>query len=260
MEPLGLGKLIALVCLVALAGFIDSIAGGGGLVSLTSFYAFGLPPVFALGTNKFCMTFGTFFATINFAKNKKIVWKIALSSIIFCLLGSSLGAQIALRYADTILRYVLLIVLPFLTFMTIRKKDNKEGNLIKSVGEVFQIPAKVYLIIWVMAFFIGIYDGFFGPGTGSFYVILFSFLGLPMIYASGTTKVLNLASNLAAFTTFIINGNINYLVGIPCIFASITGNLIGSTYAIKKDTKIVKKVLIVVIVLLYLKIVTEFFI
>ena len=106
---------------------------------------------------------------------------------------------------------------------------------------------------------IGLYDGFFGPGTGTFYTILFSFMGLPLIFSAGTTKVLNLTSNIAAFVTFIINGTIFFNVGIPCAIASIIGNLIGSSYAIKKEGKAIKKLLIVVIALLYIKILAEFF-
>ncbi|MBQ0072035.1 MAG: TSUP family transporter [Spirochaetales bacterium] len=262
MVTIGIGKILILMVLVFLAGFIDSIAGGGGLISLTSYYAVGLPPVYAIGNNKFSSTFGTIFATINYARNKKIVWRIALSSVLFCLVGSFLGAQIALRYADTLLRYVLLVILPVLTVFTLKKKKNRSVNLIKVVGEnplTLEVPASAYILIALLAFLIGLYDGFFGPGAGTFYTLLFSILGLPMIYAAGTTKVLNLTSNIAAFMTFILNGNILYSVGIPCVFASILGNIMGSNLAIKRDTGFIRKVLVLVIALLYIKIVMEFF-
>ena len=248
--------IIILTLLFGLAGFIDSIAGGGGLVSLTSLYAAGLPPINAVSTNKFSMTFGTIFATINYAREKKIIWKLCFSSIPFALIGSSLGAQLALRYADTLLRYMLLIVLPVLTVLTLKKKEEKKGKLL---SQSFEITTIAYIISAIASFVIGLYDGFFGPGTGTFYTILFSFMGLPLIFSAGTTKVLNLTSNIAAFVTFIINGTIFFNVGIPCAIASIIGNLIGSSYAIKKEGKAIKKLLIVVIALLYIKILAEFF-
>lgn len=261
MTSVSIPVIVILTLLVGLAGFIDSIAGGGGLVSLTSLYAVGLPPVNAVSTNKFSMTFGTLFATFNYAKEKKIVWRIVLPSIVFALIGSSLGAQAALRYADTFLRYMLLIVLPILTFLTLKKKEGKSSGMIK-VNEnplSFSISSFSYLVSALASFVIGLYDGFFGPGTGTFYTILFSFMGLPLIYSAGTTKVLNLTSNIAAFTTFLLNGTIIYIVGIPCALASILGNTLGSRYALKKGGKAIRKVLVVVIALLYIKILAEFF-
>lgn len=256
-----LSTIMLLSFLFALAGFIDSIAGGGGLVSLTSLYAVGMPAVNAVSTNKFSMTFGTLFAAANYAREKKIIWRIALSSVPFALIGSSIGAQLALRYADTILRYMLLIVLPVLTVLTLRKKGERKSSMITEKPGLsgFCITAPAYIISAAASLLIGVYDGFFGPGTGTFYTILFSFMGLSLIFSAGTTKVLNLASNIAAFVTFIVNGTIIFTVGIPCAVSSVIGNLIGSWYAIKKEGKAIRKILIVVIALLYVRILSSFF-
>ena len=164
-------------------------------------------------------------------------------------------------YADTMLRYMLLIVLPILTFMTLKKKEEKEGGMIRVSNDTltFTISSLSYVVSAIASFAIGIYDGFFGPGTGTFYTILFSFMGLPLIYSAGTTKILNLTSNIAAFTTFLINGTIVYVIGIPGALSSIIGNLLGSRYALKKGGKAIRKVLVVVITLLYIKILAEFF-
>lgn len=261
MFEASLPLILVLVFLFGLAGFIDSIAGGGGLISLTSLYVAGLPPVQAISTNKFSMTFGTFFAAINYARERKIVWRIVLSSIAFALIGSSIGAQLALVYADTILKYMLLAVLPVLTVLTLRKKEEKGGKLIRINEELgsFSITASAYAVSAFASLLIGMYDGFFGPGTGTFYTILFSFMGLPLIFSAGTTKVLNLTSNIAAFITFIMNGTILFSVGIPCAFASVAGNLIGSSYALRREGKAIRKILIAVIALLYVKILIELF-
>ena len=166
-----------------------------------------------------------------------------------------------MRYAATMLRYMLLVVLPILTFLTLKKKEEKGSGMIKVSDNplFFNISSLSYVVSAVASFAIGVYDGFFGPGTGTFYTILFSFMGLPLIFSAGTTKVLNLTSNIAAFTTFLINGTIIYVIGIPCAVSSIIGNLIGSRYALKKGGKAIRKVLVVVIVLLYIKILAEFF-
>lgn len=262
MFEYGILTTFVLSILFLLAGFIDSIAGGGGLISLTSLYAAKLPPISCVSTNKFSMTFGTLFATINYAKKKKVVWRLALSSIIFALVGSLLGSRLAIRFADTYLRYMLLFVLPGLTFLTIRKKEDKEKAMIEYDNSLlsFSISHFSYIISSISSFFIGVYDGFFGPGTGTLYTMLFSFMGLPLIYSAGTTKVLNLTSNIAAFTTFLFNNCIVYSIGIPCALSSIVGNILGSSYAIKRGGRAIKGILILVIALLYIKIIIEFII
>ena len=151
---------------------------------------------------------------------------------IFSIAGSSLGAQLALHFAGRIFKYVLLIVLPVLTFFTLKKKG--KGKERKELDLSAKLDAKVYLFIMMIAILVGVYDGFFGPGTGTFYTLGLTFIGLPMLQACGTTKFINLASNIAALTTFILNGNIIYKLGIPCVFASIIGNLLGSEFAMKK--------------------------
>ena len=120
-----------------------------------------------------------------------------------------------------------------------------------------KLDAKVYLFIMMIAILVGVYDGFFGPGTGTFYTLGLTFIGLPMLQACGTTKFINLASNIAALTTFILNGNIIYKLGIPCVFASIIGNLLGSEFAMKKGDKGIKPVILIVIMLLYIKIISD---
>ena len=255
-------KIVIMTGLCVLAGFIDSIAGGGGLVSLTSYYAIGLPPIYALGNNKFSSTFGTLFAMANYARKKEVIWSAAAIGSVFAIIGSAIGSQLALRFAGIVFRYVLLFVLPVLTFLTLFKPKNKERKstvtVVKAEDSIkLDVDAKGYLVVAAAALAIGVYDGFFGPGTGMFYTIILSSLGFPMIYSCGITKVINLASNIAAVTTFIVNGNIIYKLGFPCMIASICGNRLGSEFAIKKDTKVIKPMLLLVIAGLYVKIITD---
>lgn len=250
---------IALMAIMAfVAGFLDSISGGGGLISLPSYLAFGLSPVYAIGNNKFSSTFGTLFATINYARKREIVWRIALLSALFALFGSFLGSYLAILFATDALMYVLLILLPFLlviAFFMPKGGRRKEGKLsFKDRGAFIKENRGAYLISMAFSFVIGSYDGFFGPGTGMFYVLFFTFLSLTPLEASATSKVINLSSNIAALITFMINGNIVYKVGIPCAILSILGNTLGSSFAMKHKTKIIKPLTIVVIILLWVKI------
>lgn len=248
-------QIIVMFFLCILAGFIDSVAGGGGLVSLTSYYAIGLPPVYALGNNKFSSTFGTLFATLNYARKGTVVYRIAIFASVFALIGSAIGAHLALLFAGHIFRYVLLFVLPVLTVFTLRKPTLKMERKELDIKAGFSY--RIYIFVFLISSVVGVYDGFFGPGTGMFYTLGLSFIGMPIVYSCGTTKLINLASNIAALTTFIANGNIIYKLGIPCIFASIIGNLFGSEFAIKKGDKGIKPIIIVVIVLLYIKIIAD---
>lgn len=253
MIEISTAQIIVMFFLCLLAGFIDSIAGGGGLISLTSYYAIGLPPIYALGNNKFSSTFGTFVAMVNYSRKRNVIWSVAIPAAILALIGSRLGAQIALVYAGRVFRYVLLVVLPILTVLTLKKRIRESNGTL----DLERIPARVYILAMVLGFSLGVYDGFFGPGTGMFYTLGFTFVGLPMIKACGTTKVLNLASNIAALFTFMMNGNISYKLGVPCVIASVIGNTLGSEFAIKKGDKGIKPVLLIVIILLYIKIVAD---
>lgn len=236
------------------AGFVDSIAGGGGLISLTSYYAIGLPMTYALGNNKFSSTFGTLFATINYSRKKTVVWKVGISASIFALIGSSIGSRIALMIEGEFFSYIMLVLLPVLTFFTFfRPKSKKEGP------ESFELTSSKLAAASFFGFLIGVYDGFFGPGTGMFLTLAFSFLSMPLLEASGTTKIVNLSSNVAALTTFVINGNINYRIGVPCALASIIGNILGSRFAIRKKSKAIRPMLLFVIILLYIKIASDVF-
>lgn len=249
MLDLSLFSLIFISLMCFFAGFVDSIAGGGGLISLTSYYAIGLPPSYALGNNKFSSTFGTLFASINYAKKKVIVWKVAITASIFALIGSAIGANIALMIDGDFFSYIMLVLLPTVTIFTFCRKKKKDNDSI-----VFILSAKKLVLAAIIGFSIGLYDGFFGPGTGMFLTLAFSAISMPLIDASGTTKIVNLSSNLAALITFIINGNIIYSLGIVCAVFSIGGNYLGSMFALKKKSRAIKPMLLLVIALLYAKI------
>lgn len=239
--------------LVFLAGFVDSIAGGGGLISLTSYLAIGLPSHMALGTNKFSSSLGTSIATYRFAKNKHIQWETAAFSFVGSLAGSAIGAQIALLIDERILSYLVIGIVPFVAVFLLLKKDIGEKEKQLSTARSAALAVLIGLII-------GAYDGFFGPGTGTFLIMAFtSVLGLSLLKACGNAKVVNLASNIAALATFLFNGNVYFLLAVPCAACGILGNYLGAGMAMKRGAKVVRPMMLFVIVLLLVKIVWDLF-
>ena len=235
---------------VFFAGIVDSIAGGGGLISLPAYVAAGLPPHFALGNNKFSSSIGTLFATLMYRKSRMIDMKVALTSAAFALGGSFLGTRVVLLLNPDFLRYVLVILVPIIAVYTlINKKFGEKNN-----SSEIKMKKKLFLS-GIAGFGIGFYDGFFGPGTGSF-LILFNALALKydLATANGNTKVVNLASNIAAVTTFIIGGKVIFLIGIPAAVAGVLGNILGARIAITKGAKVIRPVFIFALALLMIKI------
>ncbi|AEC02731.1 TSUP family transporter [Parasphaerochaeta coccoides] len=241
---LSLGGFL-LIFLIFMAGLVDSIAGGGGLISLAAYSVFGLPPHLALGTNKFASCSGTTVAALRYIRAKDVVWRTALSAALCSGLGSLVGARLVLTVEPRIVSILMLVLTPVLAVFTLVNK-----NLGKASRD---IPASRALVMsLVLGLAVGCYDGFFGPGSGMFLTLGFTALvGLEIEKACGNTKIVNLASNIGALTIFIINGQVDYAVAIPCALASIAGNYVGSGLAIRNGIKIVRPFFIVVLSLLF---------
>lgn len=237
--------------LVFLAGFVDSIAGGGGLISLTSYLAIGLPAHLALGTNKFSAMPGTGITAFRFAKKGYVNWKSAVTAFLGALAGSGLGSWLIQFIDERIARYILVALVPAVAVFLFLKKDL--GTQGRGMPESGIIP---YSLLAGLG--IGAYDGFFGPGTGTFLIIIFTaLLGFDMMTACGNTKIVNFGSNLAAAVMFIINGNVDYSLGVPCVLCGILGNYIGSGLALKKGARLVRPMMLFVISILFAKVVFD---
>lgn len=249
MEPITL----LIVCpLVFLAGLVDSIAGGGGLISLTSYLLAGLPAHTALGTNKLSSSIGTVVATIRMAKGGFVNWKLAIPAALGALAGSAIGARLALLTPDGIFQILMVIALPIVAFAIMRKRT-------LDAPTDREISARRQLAIVVAAsMLIGGYDGFYGPGTGTFMLLAFtSFAGLSTKEASGEVRVANLASNVAALVTFLTHGAVWIQLGLIAAVFSIAGNYIGSGLVMKDGSKIVRPIVIVVLGLLFVKVIFD---
>ncbi len=230
-----------------IAGFIDSIAGGGGLISLPALLAAGIPPHLALGTNKFQSMFGTAGAVINYAKKNKIMWKAALVGVPFALFGSWAGARMTLFIPASTLSKVLIFMLPLAVILMITS-----NALVNKKAEPKHSKRNIYITVSLVCLFVGIYDGFFGPGTGTFLIVLMVLLcKIPLINASATAKVFNLASNIGAVVIFIVSGHVYYSLGVAMAVSNIAGNLTGSTLAIKRGNTFIQKFVYIAIGILF---------
>jgi uncharacterized membrane protein YfcA len=233
------------------AGFIDSIAGGGGLIQLPALLI-GLPKsetAEVLGTNKLSSIFGTSTAAVLYRKQIKPDPKVLLAMGLPALLGSAGGAMLASKIPTSSMRPMVLVLLIIVAMYTWFKPDlGKFENLRHLPKRRVQIAALAGVII-------GFYDGIFGPGTGSFLMlILVASLGYAFITASAIAKVVNVATNVGAILVFGINGAVIWQIGIIMGVANISGAIIGARLAIKGGSTLVRKVFLIVTVALIVKV------
>ena len=233
------------------AGFIDSIAGGGGLIQLPALLI-GLPKsetAEVLGTNKLSSIFGTSTAAALYRKQIKPDPKVLLAMGLPALLGSAGGAMLASKIPTSSMRPMVLVLLIVVAVYTWFKPDlGKFENLRHLPKRRVQIAALAGVII-------GFYDGIFGPGTGSFLMlILVASLGYAFITASAIAKVVNVATNVGAILVFGINGAVIWQIGIIMGVANISGAIIGARLAIKGGSTLVRKVFLIVTVALIVKV------
>ena len=244
---------LLIVCpLVFLAGFIDSIAGGGGLISLPAYYMAGLPPHFALGTNKMSSSIGLIFSTGTYLREGYVYKPLIPISIAGALIGSWLGARSILLLDEQILRWIMVIAIPVIAVFILFKKD-----LLTPEEREFN-RTREQIIAAVVALTIGWYDGFFRPGAGTFLMLAFvGILKLDAVTACGNTKVVNFCSNIAALAVFIMAGTVNYALALCGAVFAILGNILGARLTVKNGAKLIKPVMMVVVIILMITVVRD---
>ena len=227
------------------ASLIDSIAGGGGLLTTPSMLLLGIPPLNVLATNKFQSCFGTFTSTFNYYKNGLLTEKKKVLYFILSFIGSSIGTILVSRISNETLDSVipLLLIGAAIFFITNKGPTGVKQNY------------KLLVIFNLLVFAIGFYDGFFGPGTGSFFVLSFIIIkGINIMEATAVTKLLNFSSNFAAFLIFAFQGYVIWILGLVMAVAQIAGAYTGAKFAIKNGEKVVRPVLVIVSLLLSFRI------
>ncbi len=247
---------LALGLAALFAGFVDSIVGGGGLIQLPALFAAfpNTAPATLFGTNKLASIVGTTSAAIQYSRRVEIPWRVAGPGAVAALVGSWYGAK-AVAYLDpAILRPLILALLVLVAVYTFLRKD---------LGSVSKEPAhggrSVAIALGVGAV-IGFYDGFFGPGTGSFLIFLFiRLLGMDFLRASVSAKILNVATNLAAISFFVGNGELMWKLAAVMAVCNLTGSILGSRMALKHGTGFVRKMFLAVVSVLILRLAYDTF-
>ena len=236
------------------AGFVDSIAGGGGLIGIPAFLLAGVPPELVLGTNKMVACIGTTSSLATYAKNGYVVWKMALAGIPAAIVGGFLGSKTVLLLDSAQIGKIIVFLLPFGILATLIPK--KESQQIKELTN-----KAIYFYSPIICFVLGFYDGFFGPGTGSFFILLFYYiLGMTLLYASATSKIFNLTTGVGSLIAFALNAKVLYVLGIPLAIANIAGNIIGSKLAMKIGAPFIRKMLIISLTILFASLAWKFII
>ena len=233
-----------------LAGLVDSVVGGGGLIQLPALLvAFPTTSLALLfGTNKFASVFGTLVATIRFCRAQPLPVATIVPAAVAAFVFAFLGAQSMSLLDPAILRPLVIAALVLVLLYTLFKPD------IGGIHAPKLAPVRQQLVAGCIGGVLGFYDGFFGPGTGSF--ILFAFvavLGFDFIRASASAKVLNVATNAAALAFFIPNGHVRYDVGVVMALANVVGSIVGVQLALTKGAKFVRFLFIVVVIALLAK-------
>lgn len=242
-----------IVCpLTFVAGLVDAIAGGGGLISLPAFFFAGLPVHAAIATNKLSSTMGTTIAVIRYVMFGYMVKWLVVVGVVCGLAGSFIGSNLALIVDGVVLMVFMLVTLPVVVYVVLTTKDlDRFASSPRSQGKTLAITAAVALVV-------GAYDGFYGPGTGTFLMLLLTGIAhLSLKTAQGTTKAINLSTNVAALAVFLASGNVLVALGLVAGIFNIAGNWIGTSLFDKKGSRIVRPIMLVVVCLFAVRLVFD---
>lgn len=236
---------IILLCIAAFfAGFIDAIVGGGGLVQLPAALVIlnSFPVVTVVGTLKIPAFCGTFSATTQYLKKVKIKWSLMTVACTIAFFAAYAGSEMLTHVSNSFMKPVLLVVLTAVLIYTYLKKNFGQHEAIEHSSQ----RELIYVI--VISVVIGFYDGFIGPGAGSFLILVFiAFLGFDFLHASAHAKMVNLATNLGSITLFLIKGKIIWVIALPMAISNALGSIIGANLAIAKGNKFIRIFFLIIV-------------
>jgi uncharacterized membrane protein YfcA len=237
------------MCLLAgaafFAGVLDSTAGGGGLVSLPATLLAGVAPQAALGTGKFMAVMGGTASFITYAANGAVAWRRVAVGVCFSLAGSRAGTHAVLWIDKAMLGKLILALLPLAALITFTPAR-------ATARQATPGRAALYVGTPVLCAAVAFYDGFFGPGSGSFMLLgLHRLLGLELVIAAGTAKAFILASNCSSLSAFIASGNVCYAIALPMALANVAGHIAGSRLALRKGPTVIRRMLALSLGLLF---------
>jgi uncharacterized membrane protein YfcA len=232
------------------AGFVDAVVGGGGLIQLPALFTVfpGAVPASLLGTSKLAGVWGTSVAALNYVRTVQLKWNVILPAALMAFMCSFVGAVTVTHIPPTYLRKALPFILALIAIYTFWKKD-----LGTHFRPLYQGREELWMALLVGGL-IGFYDGFFGPGTGSFFIFIFvRVFGYDFLHASASAKVLNVACNIAALLWFGFSGHVMWILGLAMAVCGVVGSLAGSHLAIKHGSGFVRTLFLFVVSALVLK-------
>ena len=248
-----ISQLFIICPLVFLGGLVDAIGGGGGLIALPAYMLAGFPVHYAIGTNKLSSAMGISITFTKFLIDGYMPLKLSACGIVFALTGSSLGAETALLISDHIFKILMLFILPVTALYVF-----KSQNLLREEKNSQAITARTYIICVLIAFFIGFYDGFYGPGAGTFMLLLLAGAArLSVQKANGVAKAINFATNVAALAVYIVNGKVIFVAGAAAGFFCLLGNYIGAKFFERGGAKAVRPVILIVLSLFFVRVIYD---
>lgn len=246
-------KLMIIIPVFFVAGVIDSIGGGGGLIALPTYLMIGLPIRTAYGCNKLQAGLGNLVSAIKYFRNNMVDLKIALISAITAMTGAYVGTKIIFLLPEETIQRAITVALPAIAVVMVLRKTDARNVIMKS-----EISRKTILQALLVGLIMGFYNSLFGPGVGTIAIIGFTMI---MHYdarvASGNGKVLIVLTNAIALVSYIKTGNVAYEIAAPAAISAILGNLVGVNLAIKKGEKIIKPVMLVIVILTVIKFAVE---
>jgi hypothetical protein len=230
--------IVALALAAFFAGTVDAIAGGGGLITLPALLATGLDPQLALGSNKGGSVWGSGAATFTFWRAGRIDRRQALFAFPLGFLGSLVGATLVLGISQSTLRPIVIAMLIGASVLLVVRKPSRDHD---------EDAPRRRPVAAVLALVIGAYDGFFGPGTGTFLIVGFvSLCGRSLLHASADAKVVNFASNLAAVCIFAWRGTIVWEIALPMAVGQLLGGVVGTHLALRGGARVVRVMVLLV--------------
>lgn len=237
-----------------LGGLLNAISGGGGFITVPALLLAGLPAHYALSTDKIQSFFGMATASFRFIKNGLIYWKVILPAIPAALIGSACGTSLVVLVDAELLSWLLMIILPVVAYITLSKRFNRAA----ADNSDEPITVKQRILCVVAAFVIGAYDGFYGPGSGTFLTIAFTFaVSMGIIRANAHSKLLNLTTNIGAIIVFALNGKVLLVLAIACGIANMIGAWFGAGLVMKKGINIARPCILIALGLLAVKLIGE---
>ena len=242
------GTLAVLAALVFFAGVVDALAGGGGLITLPAYLAAGLDPALLLGTNKLASSIGTTASALRYWRELKLPLRPFLPVVGAALAGALVGARLTLLFDPAWIRPLLLVVLPLVGFAV---HAHREPPGEPPGGRPREEAARPALAVGAA---VGAYDGFIGPGTGTFFALaLTRFCGYGLLAATARAKVLNLASNLAALAAFLWAGRVGLELGLAMGLVSVAGHAVGAQLGLRRGAAVIRPALLAVCAVLFAK-------